>query len=83
MIPLQLDTGLIRDWSLVPYEAAEPRNSVSLHCYNRLHTNIHARMRLHVHTHPIDPSVCHFAFGYETTKTIYKFITRPILKQVF
>jgi len=41
MIPLQLDTGLIRDWYLVPYEAAEPRNSVSLHCYNRLHTYIH------------------------------------------
>lgn len=89
MIPLQLDTGLIRDWCLVPYEAAEPRNSVSRHCYNRLRTNIYARVWLHALTHPIDPSVCHIAFGYETscialeTKMICKTITRPISKQVF
>jgi len=53
MIPLQLDTGLIRDWSLVPHEAAELRNSGSLHCYNRLHTyaqtNMHVCACLHIH----------------------------------
>lgn len=79
--------SVIRDWCLVQCEAAEPRNSVSLYCYNRLHMYKHTCTCTHIHIPLIHQSAILNLDMKQVTlpckqKDVYKTIT-SLSKQVY